>query len=453
MVRKTEFTAFKAQMLFLVLAMGILPVIAAEEIQSVAITITAPVTGEEPVEEAIMVGPSANFTPGNVDWNPKGQHNTLDKFVGGVKYTATVTLTADEGYTFTGANGDVMTINGDVAVVEDNNGSTITLSYEFPVTDETITSVELFVTTPIVGAYPSNPTTVPNAHFDMYSTWKPSMPSLKFEEGTRYTIDVTLAAHEGYTFSGVRSVFVNGKAAIIDEITGTSMKLHYRFEVTRFISTMIDGKDMEINNGIVKFHAACGASEVNIEVTTDPNAEITIGNQIKKQSIKYTMQVRDYGDNRLPVSIKLEDASQNYTIVVNKPIRFDDIVKQKWNNVLVVKNNDAEHGGFFFTEFQWFKDDQAIPGATRQFYSVDPVNGSTLNSTNKYFVQMKTRDGMEVNSCVGQPRPSSNSPAVQKQVLGINGKAVPQDSEIYNTNGERTTGKTPGVYIIRRTSK
>ena len=67
------------------------------------------------------------FTIDAVAWNPSD-----DPFLGAVKYTATVTLTADTGYTFFGLG--TATINGNPVTIESNTGDTVTLSYEFPQT-------------------------------------------------------------------------------------------------------------------------------------------------------------------------------------------------------------------------------------------------------------------------------------------------------------------------------
>ncbi|GBU29512.1 hypothetical protein R84B8_03084 [Treponema sp. R8-4-B8] len=96
-------------------------------IETVNINILVPVNGDEPqttVEEG-----EGNFTVSGITWVPPD-----NPFLGNVAYKATVTLTAKDGYTFTGLSS--ATINGNKpAVVEDNTGTTVTLSYTFPITD------------------------------------------------------------------------------------------------------------------------------------------------------------------------------------------------------------------------------------------------------------------------------------------------------------------------------
>ena len=99
--------------------------VAATPITSVAITgITAPVTGAVPVTTASGVG---NFTIGSVSWNPNN-----NPFTAGTVYTASVTLTANSGFTFTGLA--TATIDAQTATVANNTGTAVTLSRTFPVT-------------------------------------------------------------------------------------------------------------------------------------------------------------------------------------------------------------------------------------------------------------------------------------------------------------------------------
>jgi hypothetical protein len=69
------------------------------------------------------------FTAGTVTWSPND-----NPFKGETIYTATVTLTAKSGYTFTGLTSANATINGNTTNLTNNTGKTVTLSYIFPAT-------------------------------------------------------------------------------------------------------------------------------------------------------------------------------------------------------------------------------------------------------------------------------------------------------------------------------
>jgi len=92
-------------------------------ITSASITITAPVTDASAVTIASGTG---NFTTGTVTWSPADEI-----FKGNTIYTSTVMLTAAANYTFTGLTESAVTVNGNPAVISNNTGSAITLSYTF----------------------------------------------------------------------------------------------------------------------------------------------------------------------------------------------------------------------------------------------------------------------------------------------------------------------------------
>jgi len=96
-------------------------------IASAAITVTAPVTGATPATTA-TAGADVNFTVVAVTWSPAD-----NPFEGETAYTATVTLTASAGHTFTGGLATA-TINEETATVTNNTGATVTLALAFAAT-------------------------------------------------------------------------------------------------------------------------------------------------------------------------------------------------------------------------------------------------------------------------------------------------------------------------------
>jgi hypothetical protein len=103
-------------------------------IASAEIHINAPAKGQTPSTTAIGTG---NFSIGAVSWNP-----TDNPFLGGTEYTATVTLTADTGYTF--PSSFTATIDGQTADIPGNTGAAVTLSRTFPATlDKEVTGISI----------------------------------------------------------------------------------------------------------------------------------------------------------------------------------------------------------------------------------------------------------------------------------------------------------------------
>jgi len=99
-----------------------------EKIQTININVTAPKTGETPDLRATTS--EVGYTCKDVAWNPND-----NPFEGGVKYTANITLTANEGYTF--SDNMQVTVNGNTAKVLSGNKTptTVTLAYTFSATE------------------------------------------------------------------------------------------------------------------------------------------------------------------------------------------------------------------------------------------------------------------------------------------------------------------------------
>ena len=96
------------------------------------ISIRAPAKNAVP-ETAVFNQPQERFTEGTVTWLP-----AHSKFQGETVYTATVTLTAKQGYTFTGLIDSNVKVNGDTAAITNNTGDKVTVSRGFPATGEKI---------------------------------------------------------------------------------------------------------------------------------------------------------------------------------------------------------------------------------------------------------------------------------------------------------------------------
>jgi formylglycine-generating enzyme required for sulfatase activity len=99
--------------------------------------VTAPATGATPVTTAINV---TQYT-GTISWLPA--HAT---FAGGTTYTATVTLTAKTGYTFTGVTANNFTYTG-ATVTNAANSGTVTITFPATATLPTLPGYT-FITVP-----------------------------------------------------------------------------------------------------------------------------------------------------------------------------------------------------------------------------------------------------------------------------------------------------------------
>lgn len=77
--------------------------------------------------------------------------------------------------------------------------------------------------------------------------------------------------------------------------------------------------------------------------------------------------------------------------------KAEDVLAQRWNDVLGVKNA-AHNGGFDFIAYQWYKDYQPMPGETHSFIY------QPLEMSSTYYVELTDKDGMKLCSCPTNPK-------------------------------------------------
>ncbi len=133
-------------------------------------------------------------------------------------------------------------------------------------------------------------------------------------------------------------------------------------------------------------------TSVTINYHTDANASSGETNPL-------VIETPGPGVYRKSVTITSQDETQQrtYYITVEKSFNFDEIIKQKYNNVLLVNNNPETNGGYRFTDFKWYKNGQLI--STGQYYSAGEDASDRLDSNASYSVSLTTSDGKVLPSC------------------------------------------------------
>jgi hypothetical protein len=142
----------------------------------------------------------------------------------------------------------------------------------------------------------------------------------------------------------------------------------------------------------ITYLMSCGENNPNIAIVNQTNATIT-------PAASFSIATPKPGIYTQNVTITSQDgtATTNYTIKVEKPFAFYDIVKQKFNNILLVNNNPLTNGGYLFVSFQWFKNGQLV--GTGPYYSAGNELNSTLDPSAIYSVKMTTLDGRVLQTC------------------------------------------------------
>ncbi len=197
-------------------------------------------TADEPITDISVTGidaPAANAAPDTtavvstgvdvsaVTWTPD-----VTAFGYHTAYTASVTLTAQDGYVF--ASGAAVTINGETATVEPGTDGTLIASYGFaktadePITDISVTGIDA----PAANAAPDT-TAVVSTGVDVSAvTWEPDDNPFDFD--TVYTASVTLTAQDGYVFASGAAVTINGETATVAPGSGGTLIATYTFAET-----------------------------------------------------------------------------------------------------------------------------------------------------------------------------------------------------------------------------
>jgi hypothetical protein len=136
----------------------------------------------------------------------------------------------------------------------------------------------------------------------------------------------------------------------------------------------------------------CGENSINITSLNDTNATIS-------PSANFTLPLPKPGIYNQTITVTSQDGSvvNKYNITIIKPFSFYDIVRQKFNNVLLVNNNPQTNGGYDFVAYEWFKNGQSM--GTGQYYSAGNTINSILDPTADYMVKLTTRDGKVLQTC------------------------------------------------------
>ncbi|RKR04851.1 putative secreted protein (Por secretion system target) [Flavobacterium sp. 90] len=142
----------------------------------------------------------------------------------------------------------------------------------------------------------------------------------------------------------------------------------------------------------IKYVMVCDENNPSVSIVNETNAVIS-------PSANFNISTPKPGIYTQNVTVTSEDGtvSNNYTITVEKPFGFFDIVRQKFNNVLLVNNNPLTNGGYEFVSYEWFKNGQLI--GTGQYYTAGNALGTTLDPTADYSVKMTTKDGKVLQTC------------------------------------------------------
>ena len=133
-------------------------------------------------------------------------------------------------------------------------------------------------------------------------------------------------------------------------------------------------------------------NEVVVEVHTQ------IGAMVRPAHI-LVIPVKEYGryEQLITVQSQNKQATETYKIVIDKRIPTENLVLEKYDNLLFVNNNKQTNGGYVFKAYKWFKNGVLI--GEGQAYSAGNTFGSTLDPQAAYEVELTLHNGKKIRTC------------------------------------------------------
>ncbi|MDR0667548.1 MAG: YDG domain-containing protein, partial [Prevotellaceae bacterium] len=184
-------------------------------------------------------------------------------------------------------------------------------------------------------------------------------------------------------------------------LTGTIVNNSTDATITRITNTTYNTID---NTYVVE----CGKNTATVYVHTNNPAALVIYNGIVAIGHQFDIDVSRPGmwTETFTVSTPDSSAQQSFTITFVKWFDIDltddaCIIKEKWNNTLLVNNNPASNGNYEFTTYAWFKDN--MPIGNEQSYSAGDAPTDRLDPNAYYYVMLDTRDGRSLRTCPFHP--------------------------------------------------
>ncbi len=145
---------------------------------------------------------------------------------------------------------------------------------------------------------------------------------------------------------------------------------------------------------IIYYQIDCndGALSVTLNYSTETNASSS-----EDREFIVNAPVPGIYEETINVTSEDETKTETYRVVVEKMFPYEDIVVQKHNNILLVNNNPETNGGYYFTEFNWYKDGELI--GTGQYYSAGSQSTDQLDENANYSVEMTDEKGDVLHTC------------------------------------------------------
>jgi hypothetical protein len=273
--------------------------------------------------------------------------------------------------------------NGTILSRKDHNGKPVTVIYNvLNITDDT--SLLMVESKKII------PPTLLQSSFTFDGTEK----TISLNETGPYTLSGDITKTNAGSYTAV--VGLNDKDNY-EWASGTSNDLALTWNIKEVLAEIsgitIDEKTTNekiathIGNNTLEVFTACNLDIATITVQTNPIVEVKIEG-VQGNSRKVNLD--KFGDNFFKIEVTAPNGnSQNYTLKINKPIPFNQLVVLRWDNTLTVINNPKNNGGFTFNEYAWFRNgEKTKSGQSWEFNT----SSSPFNPSDLYYVEVVSNE-------------------------------------------------------------
>ncbi|MDU1890370.1 MAG: DUF5005 domain-containing protein [Dysgonomonas sp.] len=241
-------------------------------------------------------------------------------------------------------------------------------------------------------------------------------------------------------------------------------------ETAELEEVTVNGKSISIDN------------TMNVNILPSDDAEIQVNLKAKDFGVisgvdeSFTTTVDKAGIEKYNIKVTSEDGNEEkeYELVLNRWFSFDEVVKVKWNNTLMLYLNRLDE--YDISAYQWYQNGNAINGATGKTYSAGPKKTDLLDQSSEYHIEMKTPDGNMRSEAKQVKLKSMNvqiypNPVRANEVITVEAdmdeeQLIGATIEVYNISGNKvsttkvqgytTTINIPfgiGTYMVKFKSK
>ena len=211
----------------------------------------------------------------------------------------------------------------------------------------------------------------------------------------------TNPTRSGYTFNGWYNQASDGiewDFATSEVTQDTTLYAQWSTSNIDILDVLYDNNKLQ-QNSLLDYQVLCAESGDSFTFTILVNSgNILSGNGISGNTL--TVNIPKAGIYSFPFSITSQDSSQteNHVLKVERRYAFDEIVKVKWNNTLMVYLNRLSSDGFDVAFYRWYKGNTLLDEKTAT-YSAGTNATDLLSSTEPYRVEIVLKNGEVIRSC------------------------------------------------------